>query len=225
MYFVIKRIIKIISSSIIFSYCIAAIAFIYSWLLFLTCRLAIQIDEEARAILSSKGSCIVLAWHSRLFIWPQFMRRFCRCYAVVSSHRDGSHIARFIQFFGHKAIRGSSRKGGFTALSQLIRAIKAQNIVCITPDGPIGPRFQINSNIVAIAEKLSVPILIFSYSASNAKILNTWDTFMCPLPFSRLFIRVSLSKASSLKNLEALSSFMVEDMQKADKMSNIKVYY
>ncbi|NIZ01516.1 lysophospholipid acyltransferase family protein [Thalassospira lucentensis] len=133
---------------------------------------------------------IVAFWHQRLLMMPYTWisvagnRPFNM---LISSHRDGEIISRTVGYFGTKTIAGSTGKGkgGAAALRQIIKALKSGEVVGMTPDGPRGPRMRASDGIVQAARMANVPIFPLTYSASNRKVLRSWDRFVLPLPFSR----------------------------------------
>lgn len=113
-------------------------------------------------------------------------------YAMVSRHGDGQWIGAVVKRFGLKLVEGSSRRkgskkerGGAAAFREAVTALKAGNIVAITPDGPRGPIYEIHGNIVNIAQKAGVPVVPLALSFRHAITFNSWDRFQLPLPFTR----------------------------------------
>ncbi|MEQ8287480.1 lysophospholipid acyltransferase family protein [Thalassospira sp.] len=133
---------------------------------------------------------IVAFWHQRLLMMPYTWRSVGgdRPFnMLISAHRDGDIISRTIAYFGPKTIAGSTGKGkgGAAALRQILKALKAGEVVGMTPDGPRGPRMRASDGIIQAARMGNVPIFPLTYSASNRKVLGSWDRFVLPLPFSR----------------------------------------
>jgi len=89
---------------------------------------------------------------------------------------------------GFKAVRGSSSRGGAAALIALRRVLRAGGDVAITPDGPVGPRYEVQGGVVKLAQSTGVPVVPLHARCSSAWRLNTWDGFMIPKPFSRVTI-------------------------------------
>ena len=83
-------------------------------------------------------------------------------------------------------IWGSSNKNPTNSLKKIFAKLKEKECLAITPDGPRGPVFEINSNIVKIASKFKLNIIPVTFGASKKKIFKSWDKFMLPLPFSRI---------------------------------------
>jgi len=88
--------------------------------------------------------------------------------------------------FGFKTISGSSNKDGFKALRQILDKVKENKTIAIVPDGPKGPIYQINGNIIKIAGKTQIPIMPLSYHCTRKKVFNSWDKFILPLPFNHI---------------------------------------
>lgn len=133
---------------------------------------------------------IVAFWHQRLLMMPYTWRSVGgdRPFnMLISSHRDGEIISRTIAYFGIKTIAGSTGKGkgGAAALRQILKALKAGEVVGMTPDGPRGPRMRASDGIIQAARMANVPIFPLTYSASNRRVFPSWDRFILPLPFSR----------------------------------------
>ena len=133
---------------------------------------------------------IVAFWHQRLLMMPYTWRSVGgdRPFnMLISSHRDGEIISRTIARFDIKTIAGSTGKGkgGAAALRQILKALKAGEVVGMTPDGPRGPRMRASDGIIQAARMAGVPIFPLTYSATNRKVIQSWDQFILPLPFSR----------------------------------------
>lgn len=135
---------------------------------------------------------IIAFWHGRLLILPAMWPRRSKISMLISMHRDGELIANAIGYFGHGTVRGSAAKpgstkdrGGAAALRGMLKALKANEYVGITPDGPRGPRMRATEGIVTVSRVSGAPIIPCSYSARSRKVLGTWDRFIIPLPFTR----------------------------------------
>lgn len=133
---------------------------------------------------------IVAFWHQRLLMMPYTWRSVGGDHPfrmLISSHRDGEIISRTVAYFGIDTIAGSTGvgKGGAAALRQILKALKAGDVVGMTPDGPRGPRMRASDGVIQAARMAGVQIFPLTYSASNRKVFQSWDRFVLPLPFSR----------------------------------------
>jgi lysophospholipid acyltransferase (LPLAT)-like uncharacterized protein len=57
--------------------------------------------------------------------------------------------------------------------------------LCVTPDGPTGPRHVMKPGAVLAAQRACVPLVIVGIASARKKIfMRSWDRFEVPLPFS-----------------------------------------
>lgn len=164
----------------------------YIRLVWATGRWEIRNSEQAEAFWAEKKPFIISFWHGRMLILPCMWPTTSKMHMLISMHRDGELIARAIGYFGHGTVRGSAAKpgstkdkGGAAALRGMLKALKANEYVGITPDGPRGPRMRATDGVVTVARMAGVPIMPCSFSCRSRVVLNTWDRFLLPLPFSR----------------------------------------
>lgn len=164
-----------------------------------TCRY--EVHTETPATDPSDPLCtqryIYAVWHDALMA-PVTIRTFRRTMsplnrisALVSMHHDGTQLTEFMRHFRIDAIRGSSSKGGAQALRQLRDVTKTDHI-CITPDGPRGPRRKVQQGLVYLASATGLPILANSSAMSRAwDFQGSWTNLLVPKPFSRVVCVVS----------------------------------
>lgn len=198
----------------------------YIALIFYTCKfIRLDAPEASKAIENNK-QIIFAIWHSRILIFPKL--DLPKVTAVVSSHGDGEFIANLLKVYGHKTTRGSSRKEGITAMRGLLRTLKQEKrCICITPDGPKGPRYKINGSITELATRLKLPIIPLCFSASSAIVLNTWDRFIIPLPFTTIYIEEGepIYFETANKNDDLLAEKMFNQMVALDNKAKLKIDY
>ncbi|MBR72993.1 MAG: hypothetical protein CMM30_08660 [Rhodospirillaceae bacterium] len=142
-------------------------------------------DEKALIHIQNQKPFIVAFWHGRLLMAPKGWARKAPLEVMISHHKDGELITRTAAFFGIGAVRGSSSKGGSTALRNMVKSLKAGNFVGITPDGPRGPRMRAQMGVISLAQISGVPIFPATYAVSRRKIINSWDRFIIAFPFSK----------------------------------------
>ena len=138
---------------------------------------------------STKGPRIFALYHNRMIgasgaaaDWLPF-----RPGVVLSSASDdGAVVAAAMACFGLGSARGSSSRRGLAALVTLKRELQAGKHVCVTPDGPRGPRYVVQPGLVKLASITGVPIIPFLVNYESYWTLNTWDKFQIPKPFSKI---------------------------------------
>ena len=153
----------------------------------LSLRITEHNPEYVRQFWGEKRSVIVAFWHGRLLMVPVLFKRYKerRVYGLMSRHSDGEIISRSTQLLGYETIRGSTNKGGFSALRRMIRVLKDGSDLVLAPDGPNGPRYKVQRGIIDLSRLSGAPILPMAFSSSRRKIFKSWDAFLLPVPFSR----------------------------------------
>lgn len=104
---------------------------------------------------------------------------------LCSQHRDGEWVNQTAKSLGLNIIRGSSSRGGSSAIRKMKKNSKFSSIA-VTPDGPRGPRREMASGAIYTASLLQIPFVPLGIGISNAYRLTTWDKFAIPKPTSRV---------------------------------------
>ena len=148
----------------------------------------LRLSEHGNAELSprkrKKEAVIFAFWHSRL-ITSLYYYRNKSITAIMSLGRDGEFIARVGRGFGFSSIRGSTSRDGFRALLEAKHLLQEGRYLAITPDGPRGPKQIVQGGVIYLSKISGVPIAPFSFDISGKWVLNSWDNFIIPKPFSR----------------------------------------
>jgi lysophospholipid acyltransferase (LPLAT)-like uncharacterized protein len=135
---------------------------------------------------------IYAMWHNRIFTIPSIWAKKCggvrQAVVLTSASKDGAILSSAMAVFGLGVVRGSSSRRAVAALIGMKRALKQGLDVCITPDGPRGPRYHFNPGVIKLAESGGVPIVPIHAHYSSAWRLNTWDALVIPKPFSRVTV-------------------------------------
>lgn len=149
----------------------------------------VRFDESHRDRLdrfADAGEPVLFAvWHGRLLPLTYHLRDR-GIGALISQSEDGEYIARIVTGWGYEAVRGSSSRGGGRALRELVKRIRAGQSMAITPDGPRGPRQQLQPGIITAAQLSGAAILPLAAGTSRAWWPGSWDRFCIPKPFARV---------------------------------------
>jgi lysophospholipid acyltransferase (LPLAT)-like uncharacterized protein len=179
------------------------------------CALTLRMQIEDRCGIGKPGShpspVIYALWHNRFFTVPSAWRKTCgtsrKSVVLTSASHDGAMVARAMAVFGLGAVRGSSSRRAVAALVGMKRAIQDGFDVCVTPDGPRGPRYVLHPGMVKLAAALHTPIIPIHVHFASAWRCKTWDRFVIPKPFSRVHIifdhPLSVSPATDAAAFEA----------------------
>jgi lysophospholipid acyltransferase (LPLAT)-like uncharacterized protein len=129
------------------------------------------------------GQKIYIFWHEYI-LFPLYLRGNCNLTMLLSQHRDADILTRTAYHMGFEFVRGSSYRGGMTALRELVRRSGSMNLT-ITPDGPRGPRRVLAQGPVYLASRLGLPIVAMGFGYDRPWRLGTWDRHAVPRPLSR----------------------------------------
>jgi lysophospholipid acyltransferase (LPLAT)-like uncharacterized protein len=145
----------------------------------------IKINDEHIKKLEQQNKNYVLAfWHGTMLI-PWYLHSNRNFAALVSRSEDGDLLAKILEDWDYKVVRGSSSKGGEDALKIMVDQAKDNYSVAITPDGPRGPAYKIKPGAVVTSKKSKVPLVLAGIGFSKKKKLNSWDRFEVPYLFSK----------------------------------------
>ena len=122
--------------------------------------------EQVDAVYRQGGHIILAFWHAQQLMIPTGYRG-PGANVLISRHQDGEIIARIIARFGHRAVRGSSTRGGALALRELIRLGRSGADLVVTPDGPKGPRHVAKLGVIQLAKATGLPIVPLAFSCSK----------------------------------------------------------
>jgi lysophospholipid acyltransferase (LPLAT)-like uncharacterized protein len=139
---------------------------------------------------------IFCIWHNRLpfslVMYRGHVRQHGKTHrmaAMVSASKDGGIVARILEHFGVQPVRGSSSRRGPQALRELTTWAERGYDLAITPDGPRGPRYVVQSGAIALAQLTGQALVPASYHLSAKIRLKSWDHFQIPLPFGRAVMK------------------------------------
>lgn len=218
--------------------------FLWAWMACLahTVRWRIEGACEARHALAAAGSpgVVIACWHETLLLMPsgwlkalrQWPEKRARTAMMVSLSPDGQAVAKAVQRLGIDVIRGSSRnrrkaakdKGGARAIAEACAGLRSGNYVCVTPDGPRGPRRVASPGAVMMARRAGGLILPYALAIRPAIRLGSWDRLLFPLPFSRGGIvfgtPIACPKDASAEDLQAaLQKAMEKVTERAEDLA------
>lgn len=148
-------------------------------------------DKQAEESWQNMIKVIVLAWHDRLAILPKsILHQNNKFHILASPHSDGIIISSVLKMLGFNIIPGSTNKNSMAAIKNIMRILSSGENIAITPDGPRGPAYEINSNIIEIAKKCESAIIPVSCKSTHYFRLGSWDKLFFPLPFGKVTIYI-----------------------------------
>jgi lysophospholipid acyltransferase (LPLAT)-like uncharacterized protein len=163
-------------------YGLLAAKFIHRWMSTLDYR-AFYYEPGVDPVDGVGGPRIYIFWHEQI-LFPLYLRQRCHLSMLLSQHRDADILAHIAFLLGFGTVRGSTYRGGATALLQLMRESERHHLT-LTPDGPRGPRRRMAQGPLYLASKLGLPLVPLGFGYDRAWRLKSWDRFAVPKPFAR----------------------------------------
>ena len=203
---------------------IAWTAFLFLRALFLTVRVDIRMTH-------SDGLCTVRpqdrqrycfpVWHDAILI-ALFCHRSYSLSALVSRHQDGTYLSDVLNLLGIRPVRGSTSRGGAQATKQLLEM--SDQHICITPDGPRGPRRQMKDGIIFVASKTRRPVICTAMKATRAwYIPGNWSDMVLPKPFSKVIVlagkSIHVSEDLSREQIASYRTLVQDEMDLLDAVA------
>ena len=191
---------------LLFNYVIPYLLFAVVYLWCLTLRSKNLNEEEENHFKNLTGPYILTLWHGRIFYLFYHLRRHPEYFLLISPSTDGDLLARLARLMGYSVIRGSTYKKAVSAARSLIKVLRKNQKIIIIADGSRGPRCVAQPGSVQLAGITGAPIFPMTFGAQNKVVLNSWDRFVLPLPFTRCTLNfsspISLPPKSSEQTIE-----------------------
>ena len=167
-----------------------------SWLLALamvvlrtTCRLSIH-DDPREGLKEAAVPYVFSVLHAHQV--AAAIEREDGTAAMVSQSADGQLLMPGFWALGIKVFRGSNRgqknrKGGCTALNELIQHVHNGSPAILAVDGPRGPRNRVRKGSAVLSFEADAAVLNVVVVPSRRWILRgAWDRLQIPQPFCRI---------------------------------------
>ena len=165
---------------------------------------------------------VFVFWH-RCILPACYAFRNRKIAVMTSSSFDGEYIARIIELFGYRAVRGSSTRGGVRALLGMHTEIEEGRSVAFTIDGPLGPVYVAKPGPILLARNTKVPIVAFYVAPQRAWTLKSWDRMLIPKPFSRVSVHVGpyirVPEDAGKEKLEQLHATMQASLEEVQSIA------
>ncbi|MFH0844668.1 MAG: lysophospholipid acyltransferase family protein [Pseudomonadota bacterium] len=156
-----------------------------------TFRLSVENEDGWLSILQGGGKILICTWHQQFFSAIRHFKKYqiYKPSLMISQSIDGEIIAGIAKLTGWNPVRGSSSKGGKSALKEMIQALKTTGLAAHIVDGPRGPIGHVKAGAIRLALETGAFIVPFYAAADSAWFFNSWDKFFVPKPFSKVTLR------------------------------------
>jgi lysophospholipid acyltransferase (LPLAT)-like uncharacterized protein len=165
---------------------VPAVFFWLSHVLFRSCRIRF-IGKEHEDRFLDRGEPICFAGFHQGMLYLPFHFRDRDGVVMVSASRDGDLIAHTMHRFGLRTARGSSNRGGRTALQAMVDEVNASRCSAgMIVDGPQGPPTIAKRGVLELARDTGLPIVPGNWWARPKVEFGSWDRTIVPHPFARM---------------------------------------
>jgi lysophospholipid acyltransferase (LPLAT)-like uncharacterized protein len=161
-------------------------------------------------------------FHGEQFVLV-FSHRHEKIVIMTSYSPDGELQTRILRMFGYDIVRGSAQKKGASSgtLAMIEKVLNGQSCA-VAVDGPRGPGFKVKPGIIFLSQKTNVPIIPVRVFVEKKIVLNNWDKYIIPLPFSKVLIVYGqpfyVSEGENIKN----KTLEIEAILKSIDFSSLK---
>jgi lysophospholipid acyltransferase (LPLAT)-like uncharacterized protein len=168
------------------------------------------------------GRYLYAFWHENILI-PAYHYGRRDVYVLISEHADGRLIAEACRHLGFRTVEGSTTRGGTKALRGMRRLAKVAHLA-ITPDGPRGPRRQVQQGLVYLAAKTGLPIVPIGVAFGGAWRMRSWDRFVLPHPYSAAWLvttePIRVPADADKEGLEAYRRLVEQELDRASRTAD-----
>jgi lysophospholipid acyltransferase (LPLAT)-like uncharacterized protein len=130
------------------------------------------------------GRRYIYAFFHEVMLFPAYYWAWPEMHILISDHRDGELITQVIRRLGFGVVRGSTTRGGARALREMTLRIDRGNL-CVTPDGPRGPRQHVHQGLAYLASRTGLPVVGAGMAFQDPWRARSWDRFCVPRPFCK----------------------------------------
>jgi len=162
---------------------LAVVTAVRLWMRTIRCKVVYYDPAVDPVHTDCQGQKIYIFWHENLLL-PIYARGHCNMAMLTSRHRDADILSEAAYHLGFGLVRGSSFKGGSSAIRELLRKSRRMHLT-ITPDGPRGPRRVMAQGPIYLSSKFGLPLVLMGMGYDRPWRLKSWDRFGIPRLFSR----------------------------------------
>jgi lysophospholipid acyltransferase (LPLAT)-like uncharacterized protein len=142
-----------------------------------------QDPQVAPEVARLSGERFIYAFFHEVMLFPAYYWPWPEMHILISDHRDGELITQVIRRLGFSVVRGSTTRGGTRALREMTLRIDSGHL-CVTPDGPRGPRRHVHQGLAYLGSRTGFPIVGAGMAFQRPWRAKSWDRFCVPRPFS-----------------------------------------
>lgn len=133
------------------------------------------------AVARRLGRRYIYAFFHEVMLFPAHYWSWPEMQILISDHADGEMITQVVQRLGFGVVRGSTTRGGARAVREMTQRVDRGHL-CVTPDGPRGPRRHVHQGMIYLASRTGLPIVGAGMAFARPWRARSWDRFAVPRP-------------------------------------------
>lgn len=170
------------------SWILGFIIWVFYRLMVMSWRIELHEPEELKTLHKNKKPFLLAHFHGDEFSML-FLAKKYGLSTMISTSKDGQLMNVVYTLLGGKASRGSSTRGGVSALKGLIELSRQGRPMNISVDGPKGPIYEVKPGVFELSRVLKTPIFAGgAYCESAWRFPKSWNKAFFPKPFARVVI-------------------------------------
>lgn len=172
-------------------------------LLYATWRITFDECPSFRQALAERRPVILAHWHGDELAFIHLVARY-RIATITSTSRDGELMNKVLGWLGAKTARGSSTRGGASALRGIISHCReGGHNISFAVDGPKGPIYKVKPGVFEFSRLMQAPIYTASVGVSRPHVFNrSWNKAVLPGLFSRIHVSVKPVMPAVTKDID-----------------------
>lgn len=164
------------------------IAFVFYRIMVWTWRIELHEPDRLKEHLKNKTPFLLAHFHGDEGPLLYLAGRY-KLSTMISTSKDGEIMNVVYRLLGGRASRGSSTRGGVSALKGLIELSKQGSSCNISVDGPKGPIYEVKPGVFELSRILKSEIFAGgAYCESAWRFPKSWNQAYFPKPFARVVI-------------------------------------
>ena len=153
-----------------------------------TWRIRVQESDDLKSARAAGRTQVFAHWHGDELALISIIPRY-RAAVMTSTSEDGQLITSVLRLMGVEASRGSSTRGGASALKGLLRLTRTGFNPSVAVDGPKGPLHEAKAGVFEISRVVGGAIFPAGCRSSRSVTFpKSWNQTYLPLPFARIEI-------------------------------------
>ncbi len=196
-------------------YVLPILVYLFYCVLAKTWRFRCVENEALRQALRERTPILYAHWHGDELAMVAQIRRY-RVATMTSTSKDGELMNSVIHYLGARTSRGSSTRGGASALKGVIRLLRQGFNLSMAVDGPKGPLHKVKPGVFELSRLVPAPIFPVAIATQSAFIFKrSWNKTFIPYPFARVILYWGDPLPSVSREQDPRAPELAEQLKKA----------